>query len=125
MKLGILSDIHEDFTSLYKAIRLLEKNCCDELICLGDIVGFNTSFPKYQNKRDASLCLEMVMDNCKHVIVGNHDLFAARKTPESNPGFEYPPNWYNLELEKRKQMANDKIWLYEPGELQTYQSDQS
>ena len=35
MQLGFISDIHEDITSLQKALRLLEREKVDSIICLG------------------------------------------------------------------------------------------
>ncbi len=44
MKLAIITDIHEDRVNLVKALRMIEKEACDEIACLGDIVGFSTPF---------------------------------------------------------------------------------
>lgn len=60
MKLGILSDIHEDVTNLKKAIRDMEKSNCDELICLGDIVGFSHFYEEYIEQRDANECISII-----------------------------------------------------------------
>ncbi len=40
MLLGVISDIHEDIIALEKALTFLEKRNCDQIICLGDIVGY-------------------------------------------------------------------------------------
>lgn len=44
MKLGILSDIHEDITSLNTALRIFEDKKCDKLLCLGDILGYDPNY---------------------------------------------------------------------------------
>ena len=124
MRIGIISDIHEDFTSLLKAIRILEKNGCTELVCLGDLVGYNSSFSNYSDTRDASLCLEIVVDTCSHILPGNHDLFAVRKVPLHNPGFKYPNNWYDLSDDERVAQAKNLIWAYVPHELPNNLSEQ-
>jgi predicted phosphodiesterase len=49
MLVGILSDIHSDFKSLKKAIAILEKRNCDQLVCLGDIVGYNSDYTDFSN----------------------------------------------------------------------------
>jgi len=117
MKLGIISDIHEDHLSLLKAMKILNKKQCDEIICLGDIVGFSVPFYKYYNSRNANECVSIVKANCKISVIGNHDLFAIRKTPSKAKTFMFPKNWYELEFDERKEISQYKIWLYEESEL--------
>ncbi len=81
MKIAIISDIHEDYISLMQAVRLIEKKKCDEVICLGDIVGFSIPFYDYIETRNGSACVKWVKNNCKYTIAGNHDLYAVRKVP--------------------------------------------
>lgn len=119
MKLGIISDIHEDFSNLQKALSLLERKGCDRLVCLGDVAGYAEPFFDYYPNRSASKCWDMVFQSCSYVIPGNHDLFAIRKIPQSNPGFDYPAEWYKLPLDQRISLSEKKIWLYEPEELPT------
>jgi predicted phosphodiesterase len=119
MKLGIISDIHEDYNSLIKAINHLEKLACNEIICLGDIAGFSSHYLNYKRNRSAKKCWELVLKTCKYIIPGNHDLYAAKAIPKSNPGFDYPANWYDLSLSERENLAQGRVWLYEPTELQS------
>lgn len=123
MKIGFIADIHEDLPSLKRAVQLLEKKGCDELICLGDICGY--SYPYYNHKkvRNASACLDLVRKECQIIIPGNHDLHAARKTPLSNPGFNYPGDWYEKDFKERQRLAKGKVWLYEDDELESNYSD--
>jgi len=113
MKLGIISDIHEDVESLKKALGMLEKNSCDEIICLGDIVGVCIHFEKYMSTRNAKKCVSLVRQNCKYIVAGNHDLYAARKIPEYRGGFNFPDNWYRLDIGERRELSEGKVWLYE------------
>jgi len=117
MKLGFLSDIHEDVESLKKAIIILEKSGCNELICLGDICGFSVDTHKYLESRNANECISIIRSNCSIVIPGNHDLFSVRRIPEFTKGFDYDPNWYNLAYNEREEIANQQIWLYERHDL--------
>ena len=124
MKFGIISDIHEDLISLQKALILIEKANCDEIICLGDIIGFSVPAFTYFEERNASRCIELIRQNCKYIVAGNHDLYPALKTPEYNAGFHYPEHWYELEYSERKTMAGQEVWLNEENELNPLISNQ-
>lgn len=117
MKLGLLTDIHEDYPQLEKAIRVLEHEGCDQLICLGDVVGF--SVPRYQfyRERNGHACIQLIREKCSLTVAGNHDFHAARKTPAASSGFTYPTNWYEMRFNARKKHAQGKVWLYEMMEL--------
>ena len=113
MRIGLICDIHEDLQSLKEALCQLEKRNCDDLICLGDIVGYDTSGHKPGLVRNPSACIAAVRNNCRYAVIGNHDLYALRKIPQSAPAFSFPPNWYQLSLHKRRTLSNNKVWLYE------------
>lgn len=123
MKLGIITDIHEDVQNLEKAFSILSNEKCDILICLGDIVGFTIPFYRYIETRDAEKCVRLVRENCSVVVAGNHDLYAVKKIPHHKFGFDYPDNWYKLDYEIRAKKAKNRIWLYEDNELKCHLSD--
>ncbi|MBI5475723.1 MAG: metallophosphoesterase family protein [Ignavibacteriales bacterium] len=117
MKIGIVSDIHEDAVRLTEAIRHLEKNNCDELVCLGDITGFDVIHYRYLSTRSASRAIAIIRENCRYVVTGNHDLYAIRKLPNCNGAFTFPADWYTLDYEERERLSNKKVWLFEQQEL--------
>ncbi len=118
MKIALISDIHEDYPGLIKAARLIERHRCDEVVCLGDIVGFSVPFYNYFDARNANQCVRWVKENCRLTIAGNHDLYALRKIPISPVrGFSYPANWYQLPFSERSKLASGSLWLYEDNEL--------
>jgi predicted phosphodiesterase len=117
MRIGFVGDIHEDAERLAEALRLLEKRHCDEIVCLGDTVGFDVRQYRYLSGRGASRCLDMVRRNCRFVLAGNHDLFAIRKLPRLVRGFSFPENWYQLDFARRKRRAEGRVWLFEEHEL--------
>ena len=119
MKIGFIADIHEDLPSLKKALNLLERKGCEELVCMGDICGYSYPYYNHKKDRDASACLKLVRKECKIIIPGNHDLHASRKTPVSNPGFDYPDDWYEKDFKVRQKLAKGKVWLYEDDELES------
>jgi predicted phosphodiesterase len=65
MKTGIISDIHGNLHALQAVAEELEREKVDEIWCLGDVVGYG-AFPNE--------CLQWAMENCKHFILGNHEL---------------------------------------------------
>ena len=113
MKIGIITDIHENVEMLQEAIKMAAVHKCDELVCLGDIVGYDRRFYSYNAKRSAKTCLDLVRSNCRWIVAGNHDLFAAGRIPSYSNGFEYPDNWFQLNIEERKKASRGKVWCYE------------
>lgn len=126
MKIAILSDIHEDYTNLLRAAKLIEQQKCDEIICLGDIAGFSVPFYTYFGSRDANACVRWVRDHCRVTVAGNHDLYAIRKVPQSVVrGFQFPEGWYSLPFSERTRLADENLWLYEDNELSALLDDDS
>jgi len=117
MKLGLISDIHEDIKRLKQALDVLKSRKCDRIVCLGDMVGYSVPYYGFLRSRNASEVIKLVRENCDIVVIGNHDLYAIKKTPEHQAGFEYPRNWYALDYGKRKLLSEEKVWLYEGNEL--------
>jgi predicted phosphodiesterase len=117
MKIGFIADIHEDINSLKLALKVLEEHVCEKIVCLGDIVGYPVPYYGFLRSRNASEVLKLVKEKCSHVIIGNHDLYAARKLPKFKAGFSYPWNWFRLDYSKRKALAKNKVELYEHDHL--------
>ncbi len=113
MKLGFISDIHEDIVSLERAFELLFREHCDQIICLGDIIGFSNPYYPFGDTKDANACIELVREQCDIVIAGNHDLFSAGRIPQFRAGIEYPDNWFDIEIKERMEIMKGRIWLYE------------
>ncbi len=64
MKYAIISDIHSNLEALTKALEIIDQRSVDEIICLGDIVGYAAN---------PNECLALVRQRCSTVIKGNHD----------------------------------------------------
>lgn len=64
MRLAIISDIHSNLEALTKALELIKTQKVDEVICLGDIVGYGAN---------PNECIELVQQHCTTVLLGNHD----------------------------------------------------
>lgn len=116
MRIAIITDIHEDVISLQNAFRKIEKAKCDEIVCLGDISGFSHHY-HFHSSRNAHECLRLVRSNCQHIILGNHDIHAAKIIPENCTFFNYPKNWYELDYHDRQERAGHILWLHEEDDL--------
>lgn len=112
MKLGIIGGIHEDVVRLKEALAVLKERGCSVLACLGDMTGYGVMYYGYSDTRDAHACVQLVKENCRYAVVGNHDLFAIRKIPRQTP-FQYPTNWYELDVATKEKIANDAVYLYQ------------
>ena len=64
MRYAIISDIHGNHQALRAVKASLKKEQPDEVICLGDIVGYGA---------EPGLCLRETLELCRTVVAGNHD----------------------------------------------------
>lgn len=113
MIIGIISDIHSDFQSLEKALKILKTRGYDKLVCLGDIVGYSYHYKENLEGRDLNGCVDLVKENCHEVIAGNHDMYWSMRLPDYLKGKKYPDNWYKLGLTEQIHFSNNSIWLYD------------
>lgn len=67
MKYAIISDIHSNLEALQKALSIIDGKKVDEIICLGDIVGYGA---------EPNACVDLVRSRCASVVLGNHDAAA-------------------------------------------------
>ncbi len=65
---GILSDIHGNLEALTAALTALERRGARQLLCLGDVIGYNA---------DSDECAALVRKRCAVTISGNHDLIGT------------------------------------------------
>ena len=62
--LAIISDIHANVEALTTVYRWLDQNRVDEVLCLGDVVGYGA---------DPNGVCDLVRQRCKVCLLGNHD----------------------------------------------------
>ncbi len=117
MRIAVISDIHEDLYHLQQAIRKIKRLKCDKIVCLGDISGFSVPHYTYLQTRNASECLKLVKESCDIIVIGNHDLYAAKMIPHDSHYFSYPDNWYDLDYRQKLMASKGKVWLYMKDEL--------
>ena len=54
MKIGIITDVHNNVVALNAILQLFEEKGCDEILCCGDIIGIG-AFPEETVQRIKSL----------------------------------------------------------------------
>jgi len=72
-RLAVVSDIHGNLESLLAALAIAQPS--DELLCLGDIVGYGPN---------PNECVALIRERAKTTVLGNHDVAAV-----DNFGLEY------------------------------------
>lgn len=64
MRIAIISDIHANLEALTRALTIIDERKPDEIICLGDVVGYGP---------DPNECIDLIRERSKVVLMGNHD----------------------------------------------------
>ncbi|MCC6621790.1 MAG: metallophosphoesterase family protein [Deltaproteobacteria bacterium] len=98
--LAIISDIHANIEALTSVYRWLDQNRVDEVLCLGDVVGYGA---------DPNAVCELVRQRCKVCLLGNHDaaVIGAMATDYYQPPAKEAIYW------TRTQLTEDNFrWLY-------------
>jgi predicted phosphodiesterase len=72
MKIAILSDIHANAGALRAALESIRARGVDRIVCLGDIVGYNT---------DVAECVALLRETDALCIAGNHDRAVTGQIP--------------------------------------------
>ncbi|HTX19314.1 MAG TPA: metallophosphoesterase family protein [Bacteroidota bacterium] len=101
MKLAIISDIHGNLEGLMKALSIIDERRVDEIVCLGDVVGYGAN---------PNECLDLVRKRCSVVIKGNHDEAALdpQGPHDFNPIAQRAIDWTGRTLS-----AANKVYLGE------------
>lgn len=81
---AIISDIHGNLEAMNVVLADIKRRGINEILCLGDVVGYGP------NPRE---CLDLVMDNCKSVLMGNHDFAVFYEPYNFNTGAESASYW--------------------------------
>ncbi len=90
MKRAVISDIHGNFEALTMVLNHIKEQSADEIICLGDIIGYGP---------DPLNCLDSVMESCQLTILGNHDQAAIFDPEGFNPVAMKAIFWTREQLE--------------------------
>ena len=100
MKIGIVSDVHSNLEALEVALGWLKAQAVDEIVCLGDVVGYGP---------DPNGCCELVRRSASTTLLGNHDaaVVGAMSTEFFAPLARTAIQW------TRRQLTPEHLeWLY-------------
>jgi predicted phosphodiesterase len=91
MRLGVIADLHANIHALDACLERLKRDGVDELVCLGDLVGYGPR-PNEVVERISSASIK--------TVIGNHDLVAAGVEPLERAGETARPylRWTRDEL---------------------------
>lgn len=107
MRVAIISDIHGNLEALETAFGIIAEKNVDEIICLGDIVGYGAN---------PNECIELVIDHTSHIILGNHDEAAVNLAAAEyfNPYAHIAAEWTHKQLsESNKKILGNLPYLIE------------
>ncbi len=102
---AIISDVHGNLEAFEAVLADLAQYDVREVYCLGDVVGYGP------NPRE---CLDLVMERCRVMVLGNHDQAAIFDPSNFNPHAERATFWTRSQLEApvpTRQRA-DRRWEY-------------
>ncbi len=114
--IAIVSDIHGNLEALEAVLREIDKRGVDEIVCLGDVIGYGPNPIE---------CLDLVMQRCSTMLMGNHDFAVFYEPYNFNVGAEQACFWTreqfenDANLERRSArwrfLGSLPIWLKRPG----------
>lgn len=102
MRRAIISDIHSNYEAFLAVIDDIEKHEVDQVICLGDIVGYGPN---------PCECVDLAME-CDVVILGNHDQGALFDPEGFNSGAERAIFWTRAQLENATGPKAELRWEF-------------
>ncbi|TPV92420.1 MAG: metallophosphoesterase family protein [Myxococcales bacterium FL481] len=101
MRYGIVSDTHGNREALDAVFAELDRESVDEIVCLGDTVGYGA---------DPNACCDLIRARARHTILGNHDAAVAGRMDYS---YYYDAAREALDLHASILSEENRAWLQE------------
>jgi diadenosine tetraphosphatase ApaH/serine/threonine PP2A family protein phosphatase len=99
----LISDIHANLEALEVVLADIHQLGIQDILCLGDVIGYGP------NPRE---CIDLVMENCRLCLLGNHDQGALFDPEGFNIGAEKAIFWTREQLENPSDRRNEGRWEY-------------
>jgi diadenosine tetraphosphatase ApaH/serine/threonine PP2A family protein phosphatase len=102
---AIISDIHSNLEALQAVLEDIAQYSVEAVYCLGDVIGYGP------NPRE---CVDLVMEHCQVVLLGNHDQAAMFDPMQFNPTAERAIQWTREQLEApgQSRVQQEKRWEF-------------
>ena len=100
MKIGIVTDIHSNVEALEVAMAWLEEQVVDEIVCLGDVVGYGPN---------PNECCEIISEHATATLLGNHD---AAVIGAMSTEYYYDAARVAIQWTRRQLSPKNLEWLY-------------
>ena len=101
MKIGIVSDVHSNMEALKAALSYLDEQQVDQIVCLGDVVGYGPS---------PNECCEMLRELNAVTLLGNHD---AAVIGAMSTEYYYDAARLAIQWTRRQLTTRNLEWLYQ------------
>lgn len=90
MEVAIISDIHGNLDALTVVLDDIKKRGIEDVYCLGDTIGYGPNPLE---------CLDLVMEKCRWMLMGNHDFAALFEPTAFNSSAESAAYWTRRQFE--------------------------
>lgn len=101
MRFGIVSDVHSNLEALEAALKWLDGERVDEIICLGDVVGYGPN---------PNECCEIVREAASVTLLGNHD---AAVVGAMSTEYYYDAARVAIQWTRRQLSPENLEWLFQ------------
>jgi diadenosine tetraphosphatase ApaH/serine/threonine PP2A family protein phosphatase len=99
--IAVISDIHANYEALSRVLDEIEELGADQIICLGDVVGYGP---------EPEQCIDAVRANCDVVLCGNHDFAVVYGADDFRASAAQAINYHRERLMPRMdQTAEDDV----------------
>jgi predicted phosphodiesterase len=116
LKRAIISDIHGNLEALQAVLADIRSQGVSEVFCLGDIIGYGPN---------PCECLDLVIENTRVTLLGNHDQGALFDPEGFNTGAERAIFWTRDQLENSRSDRHqvDRRWDFLGGLPRIHRDD--
>jgi len=90
-RFAVISDIHGNYEALGKALKLIKKQGIDNILCLGDVIGYGA---------DPNKCFRLARKECSIVLMGNHEAMLIDENQKRSSLCEESFSWTKQTIAK-------------------------
>lgn len=99
MRIAVVSDVHSNIEALREVVQEIDRQSCDRVVCLGDVVGYGAS---------PNECCATIRELAEVTLLGNHDAAVAGRM---DYGFYYEAARHALDWTAARLLPENLEWL--------------